>query len=210
MPVMKNISTKEGQLAFKQRIDDAGVWGFAILFGIQILQILLVILPGEPLEVLAGMCYGAIGGSIFILISVFVTTILVFFLVKKYGKKYIYQAFSKEKIDKIEKSKFFKNPQNIELIMLILFIIPGTPKDLLVYIGGILPIKPLRFILISTFARIPSVISSTIVGSNIAFGNWKMIAIIYGITFVITAIFIYIIRKVDKNKITQDAIDVLK
>ena len=36
-----------------------------------ILQILLVILPGEPFEVLAGMCYGVWGGTLFVTISVF-------------------------------------------------------------------------------------------------------------------------------------------
>ena len=45
-----------------------------MLFSLQIAQIFLAILPGEPLEILAGMCYGGIGGTIFILVSVFVTT----------------------------------------------------------------------------------------------------------------------------------------
>ena len=43
---------------------------------------------------------------------------------------------SKEKINKIQNSKLFKNPKKIEYIMLILFFIPGTPKDLLTYIAG--------------------------------------------------------------------------
>ena len=66
-PVMKNLSTHEGQEAFKQRVDESGLFGFLSLLGLQIAQIILVVLPGEPLEVLAGMCYGAVGGTIFIL-----------------------------------------------------------------------------------------------------------------------------------------------
>ena len=58
--------------------------------------------------------------------------------------------------------------------MLILFLIPGTPKDLLVYLAGLLPINPVRFLLISTLARIPSVISSTLTGSTIITGNWHI------------------------------------
>ena len=50
----------------------------------------------------------------------------------------------------------------------------GTPKDLLVYIAALLPIKPFRFILISTFARFPSVISSTFAGDNLIEGNCKI------------------------------------
>ena len=62
-PLMANLSTKEGQLAFKNKISDMGFLGILLLFGLQILQILLVILPGEPFEVLAGMCYGVWGGT---------------------------------------------------------------------------------------------------------------------------------------------------
>ena len=94
--------------------------------------------------------------------------------------------------------------------MTILFFIPGTPKDLLVYIGGLLPIKTSRFILISTFARFPSVISSTIAGAKLAVGDIKTIIIIYAITFVITAIFLIIINIFDKNKETKEALNAIK
>ena len=94
--------------------------------------------------------------------------------------------------------------------MLILFIIPGTPKDLLVYIAGLLPIKPFRFIMISTFARLPSVISSTFAGSNLVAGDWKMSIIIYAVTFLIVGIGIFIINKFDKNKTTSEVIKALK
>ena len=70
-PFMKELSTREGQLAFKNKISSMGFTGVLLLFGLQILQILLVVLPGEPFEVLAGMCYGAWGGCLFITISVF-------------------------------------------------------------------------------------------------------------------------------------------
>ena len=79
--------------------------------------------------------------------------------------------------------------------MALLFFIPGTPKDLLVYIGALLPIKPMHFILISTFARFPSIISSTMVGNSLTKGEWIISLIIYGITFVITAIGIYVSKR---------------
>lgn len=209
-PVMKDISTKEGQIAFKEKIDNLGVVGLLILFLLEIAQIFFVVIPGEPLEVLAGMCYGNIGGTIFITISVLITTTIIFWLVRKYGKKLIYESFSKEKIDKIENSKILKNPQKVELIMILLFLIPGTPKDLLVYIGGLLPIKPLRFILISSFARFPSVISSTIAGASIVEGNIAVGAISYGVTFFITAMILILINIFDKNKEAKEALEALK
>ena len=119
----------------------------AALFGLQFAQIFLIVIPGEPIEILAGMCYGGIGGLIFITISAAIITTMIVFLVRKLGRKFVYDFCSEEKIKKIENSKLFKNTKKIELIMIILFMVPGTPKDLLVYIAALLPIKPLRFIL---------------------------------------------------------------
>ena len=209
-PVMKNLSTHEGQIAFKERVQSSGIYGMLMFLGLQFAQIFLVIIPGEPLEVLAGMCYGAIGGTIFTFFSVALTTSIIFGLVRKFGKKFIYESFDKSKIDKIEKSKIFQNPKNIEFILALCFAITGAPKDILVYIGGLLPIKPFRFIMISTFCRLPSIVSSTIVGEYFSEGNWKVSMIVYGITFVLTILTLAIVRIFDKDKITEKALDELK
>ena len=86
-PIMKQISTQEGQQAFKQKVDESGFWGMLMLFGIQFAQIFLIILPGEPLEVLAGMCYGSIWGTVFVLASAGIITTAIVFLVRKLRKK---------------------------------------------------------------------------------------------------------------------------
>ena len=159
IPVIKELGTKEGQAVFQERINSSGFLGMLMLFGLQFAQIFLFIIPGEPIEILAGICYGNIWGTVFIFI---------------------------------------------------LFFIPGTPKDLLTYIAALLPIKPLEFIIISTIARFPSVISSTWAGASLLEGNWQFSLMIYGITFSIVAIIILIMRKFDKNKITQEAIRAIK
>ena len=199
-PLIIKLSTPEGQVAFKNKINSMGFNGILVLFGLQVLQILLVVLPGEPFEVLAGMCYGTWGGYLFITISVLITNIIIFFTVRKLGKKYLYNFFQKEKVDKIMKSKLFKKSRNIEFVLFMIFFLPGTPKDLFVYIGGLLPVKPVRFITIATLARFPSVITSTMVGAHISHGNWKTSLIIYGITFVVAVLLIYLVNLNDKNK----------
>lgn len=210
IPVIKDLSTTEGQLAFKERVSNSGIWGLAALFGLQFAQIFLIILPGEPIEILAGMCYGGIGGLIFITVSAAIITTMIVFLVRKLGRKFVYDFCSEERIKKIENSKLFKNTKKIELIMIILFMVPGTPKDLLVYIAALLPIKPIRFILISTFARFPSVISSTFAGSNLVAGNWKSIIIIYAVTFALVGIIIFLFNKFDKSKTTSETLKTIQ
>ena len=209
-PVMKNLSTYEGQIAFKEKVNNSGVWGFLALLGLQFAQIFLVVLPGEPLEILAGMCYGAVGGMFFIFFSVALTTTVIYLLVRKFGKELIYDSFGKVKIEKIENSKAFQNPKNLEFIFAVCFAIVGTPKDLLTYLGALFPIKPIRFIAIATFCRFPSIISSTIVGQYFSQGNWKVSIIVYLITFAITFLMIWLVKIFDKDKITQTALKELK
>lgn len=176
-----------------------GVKGIFIIIGLMIAQIFLAILPGEPVELLAGMCYGPFWGLVIILVGVFISTFIIFFAVKKFGRNFIYSFASKEKIDKIENSKLFTETKKLDIIFFILFFIPGTPKDFLVYIGGLLPVKTSRFLVLATFARIPSIISSTIVGSNIMNGNWNIIAISYALSFALAGIVIYFVNKKDKR-----------
>lgn len=205
-PVMKNLSSMEGQVAFKEKVENSGMFGMLTLFGLQVAQIFLVIVPGEPLEILAGMCYGAIGGTVFIMVSAGIISTIIFGLVRKFGRNFVCNFCDETKIEKIEKSKLFQNPKKIEKIMLICFLIPGMPKDILVYVAGLLPIRPMRFILISTFARFPSVISSTLAGANLAVGDWKMGLILYGVVLVLVAIVILIMNKLDKDKMAEVAL----
>lgn len=209
-PIMKNLTTAEGRIEFKEKIEQLGFWGILLVFALQLVQIFLIIIPGEPIEILAGMCYGTVGGLIFITISSAIITTLIMLLVGKLGRKFVYEFFSKERIDKIENSKMFKNPKRLEWIMIILFLIPGTPKDLIVYIAALLPINPVRFIIISSLARFPSIISSTLAGASIATGNWKVSILIYLITFAIIGVAILIINKFDKSKAAEDVLESMK
>lgn len=209
-PVMRELSTKEGQLAFKEKVSSSGILGLLMLFALQVAQIFLIIIPGEPIEILAGMCYGPIWGTVFIMVSAGIISTIIFFLVRKYGKRFVYNFCDKEKVAKIENSKLFKNPNKIEMIMFILFLLPGTPKDLLVYIAGLLPINPVKFVLISVFARFPSVISSTLAGANLAVGDWKKSIVMYLAIVLVAIIVILIANKFDKDKLAEKAIKTIK
>jgi len=181
-----------------------------LLLGLEAAQIFLPILPGEPIEILAGMCYGTFGGLIFIMLSVFIVTAMIFFMVRKFGRDFVYTMVSKEKIQKIENSKLFTHPKQIEYIMLILFLLPGTPKDLLTYLAGLLPIKPSRFIVIATLARLPSIISSTYAGATLINGNWKIGLLMYVGIFVVVGIAILLAKKFDKTEITKEILEETK
>lgn len=194
LPIFKNISTEEGRTQFKNNIENTGIKGVIMIIGLMFAQIFFPILPGEPVELLAGMCFGTWRGLLVLYCGIFVITLLIYLLVRKFGKEFICTFVSEDKISKIENSKMWNNPNKIRMLLFFAFFIPGLPKDIFVYIGGLLPINPIEFLLISTFARFPSIISSTIAGSNILYGNWSVILITYTVTFFISGILLFVLK----------------
>ena len=203
LPFFKNLSTREGQLIFKEKIKNTGIFSPLIIIGIMILQMLVAFLPGEPVEIIAGMCFGTFGGILVILIGTFISSSLIYFFVRKFGNDFINTFFDEKKINKLKDSKLLKDSKKVEEFLFIMFFIPGTPKDLFVYLGGLLNIKPLKFLMLATFARIPSIITSTFAGANLIEGNFKITIIAFIVTLFISIIGILFANKVHKNVINK-------
>ena len=80
--IFKNLTTDVGREEFKNVIINMGPWGYLAIIGLTVAQIFLFILPGEPIEILAGMCYGGLWGTLFIMASSAIISALIFLLVR--------------------------------------------------------------------------------------------------------------------------------
>ena len=103
------------------------------------------------------------------------------------------RIFGQKKVDEF---KFLNNTKKVETVTFILFLIPGTPKDMLTYLAGISKIKPSRFLLLSTFARIPSIITSTLMGATMSRGNWITAALVFLLTLAIGLVGLFYKQKI--------------
>ena len=146
---------------FKAFIDGYGFFGVFVALGIQFLQVFIAFIPGEFVEVGLGFCFGAVEGTLLCLLGVGIASSLVFLFVKKWGIKLVELFVSTEKINSL---KFINSEKKLKRLIFILFLIPGTPKDMLTYIVPLTKIKLSEFLVITLLARIPSVVSSTIGG----------------------------------------------
>ncbi len=175
-PQISYMVSAEGMERIRRTIHKAGIWGVFIFLGIQILQIIVAVIPGEPIEVLAGVLYGTWGGLALCLLGILLGTALVFFVVKWLGRSFVEKVAKGEALSRFG---FLHNAQRLESLVFILFLIPGTPKDVLTYVVPLTAIRPLRFFLIATFSRLPSVISSTWAGATLQSGKWWMTILIF-------------------------------
>lgn len=157
-------------------IDQLGFLGiFALLF-VQILQVVVAIIPGEAVEVLAGLLYGTLLGFVICEIGMIIGTIMIYYFVKKVGHKKI-DEFEKE--GKFSKYKILNDAQSLEMMVFIMFFIPGTPKDLLTYFIPFTKIESKKFFTIVSIARAPSIISSTYAGSSMGEGDWIQMGLMF-------------------------------
>ncbi|MCI5628908.1 MAG: VTT domain-containing protein [Terrisporobacter sp.] len=167
------------------------------MIGISAFQIIVAIVPGEPIEIASGYAFGWFLGAVLCLLGTLVGQMVVFIFAKKFGLDFVEIFVSKKKL---EKMSFLKDKEKIYVTIFFIFLIPGTPKDVLSYVAGITSIKLLPFLLVSGVARIPSVVSSTIAGSYLGVKNYKMAAIIFAVTIVISGILFFIYKQHEKNK----------
>ena len=181
-PKVAKLADEAERQKFKSFIDSLGPWGVAVMLAIQIVQVVFAVIPGEPIEILAGFMYGTFGGLAICLAGVLIATAGIFFTIRALGHRYIEKMVNSEKY---RKYRFLNDPVRLESLMFVLFVIPGTPKDLLTYFAPCTKIKPVRFLLIATLSRIPSVISSTYVGAKLSNGDFWISVIVFVATAVV-------------------------
>ena len=152
--------------------DHAFVSRLAML-GINIVQVLLAFLPGEPVELASGYAFGFWEGTALCLVASGLATSMIYWATRRWGWKLVGLFFDRSLFDRFS---WLKSAKRLELIMFIVFLIPGTPKDFLTYFAGLTNMRFLPVVLIATFGRIPSIVTSTIAASAVGSGNWPLVA----------------------------------
>ena len=189
---------------FQKGVDSHHLWGRLSFVGMMCLQVIFAIIPGEPMEIGAGYAFGSVEGTLLCLIGAAVGSSIIYLFTKKFGIKLVEAFISREKILSLS---FIKNTKKLNLLIFILFFIPGTPKDVFTYFIGLTPMKLHIFLLISSVARIPSVIISTISGDALVSQNYGFAIAVFAITAVISAVGIFIYHKISKKHAALKASD---
>ena len=112
---------------FRQWVDGHGLMGCAAYVGMVFLQVVVAVIPGEPLEISGGYAFGAVRGSLLCLLGAFLGSVAVFALVRRFGRELVDIFFPREKLEKL---KFLQSSPKRDALFWLVFMVPGTPKDL--------------------------------------------------------------------------------
>lgn len=182
--------------AFRQWLDTRGWYGWILFLLMVIVQVFAAVIPGEPLEIAAGYAFGAVRGSLLCLVGETIGGVLVFLFVKRFGMQVVETFFPR---DKIHSLRFLRDPKKRDTLFFLLFLLPGTPKDLLCYFAGLTGIPFVRWCLIQTIGRLPSILTSTIGGNALGNANYAAAIVILAVTACVSGLGLLLYRHISNR-----------
>ena len=148
---------------------------FLLIIGIQIIQVVVCVLPGQPIQFAASYMFGVGIGYLLSVIGAMIGTTISFYLAKLLGSEAMHLFFGEEKITEYQRRL---NSGRGLLIAFLIYLIPGVPKDLVSYAAGISEMRFRPFLLAATIGRSPAMLGSLLVGHFYGKQNYTAIIII--------------------------------
>ncbi|MFQ7003571.1 MAG: hypothetical protein ACLRRT_07775 [Ruthenibacterium lactatiformans] len=165
------LTQQDARDAFIAFVHDSGFLGLLAFLGLQVLQVVVAVLPGEPVELMAGLLYGTWGGLALCLLGVGLSSAAVYCCVRAAGARAIDASV-------LAKYHFLRDEAHVKFFLFLLFFIRARPRTCSSIWA--LPARQAPCVFSHlTLARIPSVITSTFAGSQFAEGSWDVSLVVF-------------------------------
>ncbi len=172
-----------------------------LIIGIQVIQVVVCVLPGQPIQFAASYMFGVGRGYLLSVIGAVIGTTISFYLAKLLGSEAMHLFFGEERIKDYQRRL---NSGKGLLLAFLIYLIPGVPKDLVSYAAGISEMRFRPFLLVATIGRSPAMLGSLLVGHFFEKQNYTAIIIL---TVAIVLIMLVCFIKRDKLVAFLDMIE---
>jgi uncharacterized membrane protein YdjX (TVP38/TMEM64 family) len=171
--------------AVKAWVDAHFLLGLVLMTLVCAVQVIIAFIPGEIVEIAVGYVFGGWLGSAVCIVGSTLGSIVAIMLARKFGSRLVESLYPREKIDALP---ILNAPRKRNAMTFLLFLIPGTPKDLITYVVGMTEMSIPLYILLTSLARFPSVITSTLGGGALGENKWGHALIIFAIAAVVSGV----------------------
>lgn len=182
------LSVISDRQVFKAWLDGFSVPANAVFVFIRAFQTVIKIIPAEPLEIGSGYVWGTFGGFFYCMFGTEIGSLIILALTRLFGVRFVNLFVD---TNKINEWAFIKDSKRKYLLLFIIYLIPGTPKDIITYFIGLTDTKILPFLVITGIARIPAIISSTYCGSRLIDNNYTLFIVVFALITVASALGTY-------------------
>jgi len=142
----------------------SGVRGPLLCIGIQFLQVVIFVIPGEITQVAAGYVFGAWFGFLYSVLGIMLGSAFDYSFARLVGRPVVEKLLGSERLERIDATL---ESRRGKYALFVLFLIPGMPKDAMSYGAGLTRWRLGEFVLVSGLARTPALLFSTLFGSQL-------------------------------------------
>jgi len=148
---------------------------------IQILQVLLAPFPGEATGFIGGFLFGAAKGFLYSSIGLTLGSLLNFSVGRFLGKHYVRTIIPPHQLERLDR---VVKRQGV-IVLFVLFVFPGFPKDYLSLFLGLSAIPLTVFMVIATIGRMPGTLMLSLQGAYVFEQRYGLFAVIMGVCLII-------------------------
>jgi uncharacterized membrane protein YdjX (TVP38/TMEM64 family) len=193
--IWENVSFYYHLLSDRDKVRDFiasfGLGAPLIFMGIQILQVIFAPVPGEATGFIGGYLFGVLQGFIYSSVALAIGSWINFSIGRFLGVRFVRKMIP---VDKFEKFDSMLKRQGI-IVLFLLFVFPGFPKDYLCLFLGLstLPLKV--FILLVSVGRMPGTFLLSLQGAYLFEENY----VVLGLVAAVCAVLFVVIYRYREN-----------
>ena len=195
-PLVGEIFEEGGIERLTHDVREVGIGGVFILEAVQFLQVVVAFIPGEVVQMAAGIIYGPWWGTVIIVVGCVISSAFIFLVVHWLGAPFVRDMVPDKYLDKF---RSFEESGKFNIIVFLLFLIPGLPKDVFTYITPLSDMKLPAFLLVTNLARVPGIFVSTYAANGLIEGRIWESALIFGILAVIAMLALLLYNKMNSK-----------
>lgn len=174
----------------RQLILNTGIWAPLVTVGLQMIQVLIALLPGQVVAFVSGYVFGGLKGTIISMVGITIGSVIAFLLTRLTGRRLLKYFLHKTTFERLDDYILKNGP----LLLFLLLLIPNPLGDSVYYLAGLTNFPLSFFIILVIICRLPSNILHNMIGAkgvNFTIYHW----IIFGLIIVIFVLLYYLYQK---------------
>ncbi len=156
-----------------------------IYIGLQIMQIVISIIPGQIVQIAGGYLFGFWIAAFLSLIGVGLGSAAAFYIARFFGQKPVRILVGQKALDRCSK---YLDSRTSYRVFFFLYLLPGFPKDILAYVAGLSRMKMRSFLPMATIIRFPAMAASMYIGSLLGAESYQASAVMILLCIVVFGI----------------------
>ena len=157
-------------------VQSFGIWSPVVLVVLQALQVVLAPIPGQLLGVVAGYLFGAWWGTLYNMLGITIGSAAAFWLSRRFGRAYVEDIVHEDTLAKFDSV----DDDTARLTLLLFFLIPGLPDDVLCFVGGLTKFPLWQLLVLAIVGRTPAFFLANVVGGFLGTNQFESAIAIAG------------------------------